>query len=92
MSSSQSSKTGPAVVWFRNDLRLHDNPVLAEAARRVGTGSCSSVLPLYCFDPRYFGATPWGHPKTGAFRAQASHTVFLSFYRIIYFWRTKRWT
>ena len=28
------------------------------------------VVPLYCFDPRNFIATPWNNPKTGAFRAQ----------------------
>ena len=28
------------------------------------------VVPLYCFDPRNFVATPWNNPKTGAFRAQ----------------------
>jgi deoxyribodipyrimidine photo-lyase len=27
-------------------------------------------LPLYCFDPRQFGQTSFGFPKTGAFRAQ----------------------
>jgi deoxyribodipyrimidine photo-lyase len=29
----------------------------------------SQVLPLFCFDPRQFQATPWGHPKTGSVRA-----------------------
>ena len=28
------------------------------------------VVPLYCFDPRNFIATPCGNPKTGAYRAQ----------------------
>ena len=28
------------------------------------------VVPLYCFDPRQYQLTPFGHPKTGAFRAQ----------------------
>jgi deoxyribodipyrimidine photo-lyase len=27
-------------------------------------------VPLYCFDPRQFGETHFGFPKTGAFRAQ----------------------
>jgi hypothetical protein len=30
----------------------------------------AQVVPLYCFDPRQFIATPWGNPKTGAYRAQ----------------------
>lgn len=25
---------------------------------------------MYCFDPRHFVITPYGHPKTGAYRAQ----------------------
>ena len=28
------------------------------------------VIPLYCFDPRQYIATPWGNPKTGSYRAQ----------------------
>ena len=28
------------------------------------------MVPLYCFDPRQYIATPWGNPKTGAYRAQ----------------------
>ncbi len=27
------------------------------------------VVPLYCFDPRQYIATPWGNPKTGAHHA-----------------------
>ncbi|KAI7840945.1 hypothetical protein COHA_005375 [Chlorella ohadii] len=60
-----------AVLWFRGtDLRVHDNVVVHEAARRVQAGQVSEVLPLYCFDPRFFSASAWGNPKTGAFRAQ----------------------
>lgn len=28
------------------------------------------VVPVYCWDPRQFVATPWGHPKTGPAAAQ----------------------
>ena len=28
------------------------------------------VLPLYCFDPRSFGTTPFGKPETGSLRAK----------------------
>jgi len=28
------------------------------------------VLPVFCFDPRFFSASAWGNPKTGNFRAQ----------------------
>jgi deoxyribodipyrimidine photo-lyase len=54
-----------AVVWFRNDLRLHDNEALARAAR-----DAEFVVPVYCFDPRHFATTSYGFPKTGSFRAQ----------------------
>ncbi|HZG39280.1 MAG TPA: deoxyribodipyrimidine photo-lyase, partial [Nodosilinea sp.] len=55
----------PTLVWFRNDLRLHDHQPLDQALR---TGQ--TVLPVYCFDPRQFGQTSFGFPKTGAYRAQ----------------------
>lgn len=44
-----------AVVWFRNDLRLHDNQALA-SANAEGT----SVLPVYIFDPRDYGKVRCG--------------------------------
>jgi hypothetical protein len=40
----------PALVWFRNDLRLHDHEPLAAA-----NGEATSVVPVYCFDPREYG-------------------------------------
>lgn len=39
----------PAVLWFRRDLRLADNPALVEAA------ADGPVLPLFVLDP-----VPWG--------------------------------
>ncbi|GIL83479.1 hypothetical protein Vretimale_11168 [Volvox reticuliferus] len=57
------------VLWFRNDLRLHDNYIVHDAVQRVKRGEASEVLPVYCFDPRVYGTTPWGHLKTGAHRA-----------------------
>jgi deoxyribodipyrimidine photo-lyase len=53
------------LLWYRNDLRLHDH-VLLDLAVKSGAG----IVPLYCFDDRQFGQTPFGFPKTGAFRAQ----------------------
>ncbi len=32
-----------AVLWFRNDLRLHDNAIVAEAAQAVKNGKLSEV-------------------------------------------------
>lgn len=28
------------------------------------------AIPLYCFDPKQWGTSPWGDPRTGPFRAQ----------------------
>jgi deoxyribodipyrimidine photo-lyase len=53
------------LIWFRNDLRLHDHAPLANALQ-----AGADILPVYCFDPRHFGTTAFGFPKTGAFRAQ----------------------
>lgn len=53
------------LVWFRNDLRVHDNEILLEALKRA-----DSIIPVYCFDPRYFGETSYGTQKTGVFRAK----------------------
>ena len=57
--------TATAVVWFRTDLRTHDNEALVRAVEEH-----SSVLPVYCFDPREFGETMVGLTKTGPYRAQ----------------------
>jgi len=53
------------IIWFRNDLRLHDHEALNKAIE-----SGLQIIPLYCFDPRQFGQTSFGFPKTGAFRTQ----------------------
>lgn len=52
------------LVWFRNDLRLHDNEILLEAVQKS-----SFIIPIYCFDPRYFQKDSFGNNKTGILRA-----------------------
>lgn len=52
------------IVWFRTDLRMHDNEALHRA-----NAECSSLLPVYCFDPRDYGRSPQGYDKTGPYRA-----------------------
>ncbi|GER24727.1 gamma-tubulin complex component 4 homolog [Striga asiatica] len=65
---SNPSGAGPfrraAVVWFRNDLRVHDNECLSAA-----NDDSLSVLPVYCFDPRDYGKSSSGFDKTGPYRA-----------------------
>lgn len=51
------------ILWFRNDLRLHDNEALHAALQ-----SGEQVLPVYVFDPRDFGNSYAGLAKTGAYR------------------------
>ncbi|RYZ99230.1 MAG: DASH family cryptochrome [Sphingobacteriaceae bacterium] len=53
------------LVWFRNDLRVHDNEILLEATRKA-----DKILPVYCFDPFYFKNGETGFSKTGNFRAR----------------------
>ena len=54
------------IVWFRNDLRVHDNEALHDALSSGG-----KVYPVYVFDTRVFkGSTSYGLPKTGKFRAR----------------------
>jgi deoxyribodipyrimidine photo-lyase len=42
-------KSKRILVWFRNDLRLHDNEMLIEAIAKS-----DQILPVYFFDPRHF--------------------------------------
>ncbi|RZL30498.1 MAG: DASH family cryptochrome, partial [Pedobacter sp.] len=53
------------LVWFRNDLRLHDNEMLVEAIAKS-----DEILPVFCFDPRQFEHTRYHTIKTGAIRAR----------------------
>ena len=53
------------ILWYRNDLRIHDHEPLDKAIKTK-----AQIIPIYCFDPRQFGQTNFGFPKTGAFRAK----------------------
>ena len=53
------------LIWYRNDLRLHDHEPLVYALKQR-----AEIISVYCFDPRQFGTTSFGFPKTGSFRAQ----------------------
>src|SRR3982750_2921171 len=47
-------RMAPTLVWFRNDLRLADNPALAAAAAR------GAVVPVYVWAPDEEGSWPPG--------------------------------
>ncbi|AIE75937.1 MULTISPECIES: DASH family cryptochrome [unclassified Synechocystis] len=51
------------LVWFRNDLRLHDHEPLHRAWQ-----SGLAIAAVYCYDPRQFDQTSQGFAKTGAWR------------------------
>ena len=52
-----------ALVWFRNDLRMSDNPALAAAVRHA-----EEVLPVHVLDPRQIGPSPQGLERLGPWR------------------------
>lgn len=82
LSSSKTMKTIVQVHWFRNaDLRLHDNPALScaiqESSKRTNPERGASILPIYCFDPRFVGGSnsdasksEFGSLKCGPRRAE----------------------
>lgn len=53
------------LIWYRNDLRVHDHLALHEAVQQSAT-----IIPVYCFDDRMFDKTSFGFWKTGNYRAQ----------------------
>lgn len=64
MEEKMSGKT--ALVWFRQDLRLHDNESLIDAIN-----VSDNILPIYVFDERlFFGKTRYGFKKIGIHRAK----------------------
>ncbi len=57
--------TKRAIVWFKTDLRLHDNETLAYAITHF-----DEIIPVYCIDNEHFTETKFGFKKTGNFRAK----------------------
>ncbi len=54
-----------SILWFRQDIRLHDNEALMEAIR-----NSDELIPVYIFDIRQFApGTIYNVPKTGYARA-----------------------
>jgi len=54
------------IYWFRNDLRLHDQSVL----KQFENSQDKILLPVFCFDERWFSKYKLGFPKTGPFRTK----------------------
>ena len=54
-----------AIVWFRKELRIHDNESLSKALKIH-----KQIIPFYCFEETEFGKTAFGFEKTGSHRTQ----------------------
>lgn len=55
-----------SIVWFRNDLRIHDNEALRSAILQS-----DDVIPVYIFDNRFFKAkTSFGFDKSAVHRCR----------------------
>jgi len=54
-----------SIVWFKTDLRLHDNETLIKAIEQS-----DDIVPVYCIDDSHFKTSEFGFQKTGNFRAQ----------------------
>jgi deoxyribodipyrimidine photo-lyase len=52
-----------AIYWFRNDLRLEDNPALIQAYK-----AADYLLPVYIHEHSLEQDTRWGFPRTGIHR------------------------
>ena len=58
-------KNTTGLVWFGNDLRIHDNDVLSLAVKNH-----SKVIGIYIIDPSLFEENEFGFKKMDVFRAQ----------------------
>ncbi|MFC7201993.1 DASH family cryptochrome [Haloferax namakaokahaiae] len=58
-----------SLVWFRRDLRVHDNEALVEAC------AADNAVPVYCFDPRDYGTRPYGGSESFEFRKTGPHRL-----------------
>jgi deoxyribodipyrimidine photo-lyase len=56
-------KVAAVIYWFRNDLRVTDNPAFAQACEQT-----DKVLPVYVHDPKHDAQTQWGFERMGTHR------------------------
>jgi deoxyribodipyrimidine photo-lyase len=53
------------IVWFRNNLRLHDNKALLKAIQ-----VCEYIIPVYVFEDSLYTSNIFGFKKVDSYRAQ----------------------
>ena len=61
----QKKQNKTSLVWFKNNLRVNDNPSLNKAL-----DESKNVIAIYVFDLRLFAKSIYGFKKTEKFRAQ----------------------
>ncbi|WMI64844.1 DASH family cryptochrome [Aestuariibaculum sp. YM273] len=61
----QTQQNKISLIWFKNNLRIHDNPSITKAIN-----NSRKVIAVYCFDPRYFQINHFGFKRTEKFRAK----------------------
>ena len=59
----------PSIVWYRNDLRVHDHEPLLRASAE------GDVLGVFCFDPRWIRQINYGMPKQIGFPKMSHHRL-----------------
>ncbi|MBT8267813.1 MAG: DASH family cryptochrome [Flavobacteriaceae bacterium] len=59
------TETSNSLVWFRNDLRVHDQQSLYNACMNH-----EQVMAIYYLDPRHFKFDQNGFKRTGSFRSK----------------------
>jgi deoxyribodipyrimidine photo-lyase len=60
-----ATSPGTLIYWFRNDLRLDDNPGLIQACEQA-----TNLLPVYCRCSTAWQPTRWNVPRTSQHREQ----------------------
>ena len=61
----QKKQNTTGLVWFGNDLRIHDNDVLQTAVEHH-----DRVIGVYCLNPELLKKTNFGFRKLGIYRAK----------------------
>ncbi len=61
------SAPSPVIYWFRNDLRVHDNPALYQAVQAARLAGAPLWL-CYVHDPAQQAPTRWGFVRQGVHR------------------------
>ncbi len=61
----QKEQKSTGLIWFSNNLRIHDNELLS-----IATNSHNQLIAVYFFDPRHYETTKFGFKKTEKYRAK----------------------